>query len=160
MRRTSPGAFLASLAALLALLVVSFAGPRVARADDELNEVPDVAGKSLADAQAALTGAGFVVATVEVDGVPEDTVAAQAPAATSLLPRTATVVIDVRKKGTPGTAPKVTGMTTVEASNGFGSLYDLEFQPVPGGAADRGRVVGQTPTMGAPLAASQSRVRP
>lgn len=152
MRRTSPGAFLASLAALLALLVVSFAGPRVARADDELNEVPDVAGKSLADAQAALTGAGFVVATVEVDGVPEDTVAAQAPAATSLLPRTATVVIDVRKKGTPGTAPKVTGMTTVEASNGFGSLYDLEFQPVPGGAADRGRVVGQTPTMGAPLA--------
>lgn len=152
MRRTSPGAFLASLAALLAFAFVTVVAPRVARADDDLLEVPEVAGKPLADAQAALSAAGFVVATVEVDGVPEDTVAAQAPASTSLLPRGGTVVLDVRKKGTPGTAPKVTGMTTVEASNGFGSLYDLEFQPVPGGAADRGRVVGQTPTMGAALA--------
>lgn len=150
MRRTLPGAFLASFLALLAFAFL--AAPRLARADDDLLEVPEVAGKPLADAQTALTSAGFVVATVEVDGVPEDTVAAQAPIATSLLPRGATVVVDVRKKGTPGTAPKVTGMTTVEASNGFGSLYDLEFQPVPGGAADRGRVVGQTPTMGAPLA--------
>lgn len=152
MRRTSPGAFLASIAALLALVFVSVAGPRVAVANDDLIEVPEVAGKPLADAEAALAGAGFVVATVEVDGVPENSVAAQAPASSSLLPRGGTVVLDVRRKGTAGTAPKVTGMTTVEASNGFGALYDLEFQPVPGGAADRGRVVGQTPTMGAPLA--------
>ena len=69
MRRTLPGAFLASFLALLAFAFL--AAPRLAHADDDLLEVPEVAGKPLADAQTALTSAGFVVATVEVDGVPD-----------------------------------------------------------------------------------------
>lgn len=152
MRRSNSGSRLASCLAVVALLLVAAGLAPAARADGDLVEVPDVAGKALADAEATLSEAGFVVATVDVDGAPEGSIAAQAPATGSLLPRGAMVVLDVRRKGAPGTAPKVVGMTTVEATNGFGALYDLEFQPVPGAPGDRGRIVGQTPSMGAALA--------
>jgi|GEM_PF-1280846 len=150
MRRLPHGSLLASLLAVVAF-VVALLPTGFARADSDLAEVPDVAGRPIADAEAALSAAGFIIATVEVEGAPADSVAAQAPAAGALLPRGGLVVVDVRARHEATTAPKATGLTPAAASTAFGALFDLEFQPVPGAPADRGAVVAQVPGMGATL---------
>jgi serine/threonine-protein kinase len=76
--------------------------------------VPDVSGKTPADASALLTAAGFVpriqyiVDATNAGG----TVSAQDPAAATMTPRRSTVTISV---GVPGTVPDVTNMTLDDA---------------------------------------------
>lgn len=147
-----------ALAVVLPMLLAAFAallgGPRPAWAGpDDLIAVPEVAGKTLEEAGPALTSAGFLVSTYEVEGVPVGSIAAQTPAANALAPRGSVVLLDVRVKASdPTPAPKATGLSTADASTAFGALYDLVFQPVPGAESDRGKVVAQAPAMGEPLA--------
>jgi beta-lactam-binding protein with PASTA domain len=134
------------------LLVASALTPvRTALADADVVPVPDVTGKTLEEARAALGAAGLLVATVEVAGTPDGTIAAQNPGEGASLPVGGAVVLDVRRPGTPTKAPNAVGLTAAEASNAFGSLYVLEFTPRPGAAGDRGKVVAQTPKMGEPI---------
>lgn len=138
--------------ASLALLAAAALGLRSAAADPDLVEVPDVAGQDIEAAGKALVERGLVVATVEVDGAPAGSVAAQSPEPAALLPRGAVVVLDVRQRHDQRTpAPKASGLRVAEAVTAFGALYDLAFQPVPGAPGDRGRVVGQSPAPGASL---------
>src|SRR5207237_1158286 len=64
---------------------------------DALRPVPDVLGRARADAVAAVSAQGFLVAVYEVSGSPPDTVAAETPTAGTALPRGATVILDVRR---------------------------------------------------------------
>lgn len=137
---------------LVVAAALAFGGAPAGAAPGDLVAVPDVAGKSIEEAGPALTGAGFLVATYDVEGVPTGSVAGQAPPAGALLPRGSVVLLEVRVKASdPTPAPKATGLSTADASTAFGSLYDLVFQPVPGAPADQGKVVAQAPAMGAPL---------
>ena len=133
------------------LLAATFAPARVARADADVVPVPDVVGKTLEEAKAALGASGLLVATVEVAGAPEGTVAGQKPSDGASLPVGGAVVLEVRRAATPTKAPNAVGLTTAEASNAFGSLYVLEFVPRAGAVGDRGKVVAQEPAAGASI---------
>jgi len=137
-----------------AILAVWFlAAGRLSAADDEFLDVPDVVGKTRAEALQALESQGFLVGTYEIAGDPVDTVAAQLPAAGQTLPPSGIVLIQVRRKTSePTSAPKATGLTIAEASNALGRLYVLELVPVAGPASDRGRIVEQMPALGQPIA--------
>ncbi len=136
------------------LVLAVLAAGRASAADPDYVDVPDVVGKSRADALQALEAQGFLVGTYEIAGEPADTVAAQLPAAGQTLPPGGIVLVQVRRKTSePTSAPKATGLSIAEASNALGRLYVLEFVPVVGGASDpRGRIVEQTPALGQPLA--------
>ena len=122
-----------------------------ARADD-VAAVPDVVGKSRADATAQLNAEGFLVGVYEIAGDPPDTVAVQTPAANSALPRGGIVSIDVRRKHSDSTpTPKAIGLTPAAAVSAFGRLYDLRFEAVTGPSTERGKVIGQVPAEGQPL---------
>jgi beta-lactam-binding protein with PASTA domain len=138
-------------AVTVALLAGAFFPATPARADSDVVPVPDVVGKTVEEAKAALGSVGLLVATVEVAGSPAGTVAAQKPGDGASLPVGGAVVIDVRRASTPTKAPNAVGLTTAEASSAFGSNYHLEFVPQAGPAAQRGKVVAQTPKMNDPI---------
>ncbi len=140
---------------VLALLGSSLLAPRPAAyaAGDEVAAVPDVVGRSRAEATAALSAEGFLVGVYEIAGDPPDTVASQVPAANSALPRGGIVCLDVRRKeADPTPAPRAVGLSTSAAVAAFGRLYDLRFEPVAGPASERGKILTQAPVEGQPLA--------
>ena len=115
--------------------------------------VPDVVGRTRADAAAALTAEGFLVGIYEIAGDPPDTVALQTPAANSALPRGGIVCLDVRRKeADPTPAPRAIGLSASAAVAAFGRLYDLRFESVAGPASERGKILTQAPAEGQPLA--------
>jgi len=136
-----------------AVLAVWFlAAGRLSADDPEFVDVPDVVGKTRAEALQSLESLGFLVGTYEIAGDPVDTVAAQLPAAGQTLPPGGIVLVQVRRKTSePTSAPKATGLTIAEASNALGRLYVLELVSVAGADSDRGRIVEQTPALGQPL---------
>ncbi|HVG94746.1 MAG TPA: PASTA domain-containing protein, partial [Planctomycetota bacterium] len=136
-----------ALAAVLFLL----AAIAPAYAAEDLVPVPAVTDQPIEAARSALLGAGFVVAEADVAGEPEGTVQSQAPAAETALPRGSIVLVEVRQRTESTQAPRAVGLSVAEAMAAFGSLYVLELTPVPGPAAEQGRIVEQTPVMGAPL---------
>jgi beta-lactam-binding protein with PASTA domain len=78
--------------------------------------VPDVSGKSPADASTALQAAGFVTRVQYIVDATNagGNVSAQDPAAGTMTPRRSTVTISV---AVPGTVPDVTNMTLDDAKN-------------------------------------------
>ncbi len=136
----------------LLLLWVLCAGRSFA-AEPEFVDVPDVIGKTRAEALTTLEAQGFLVGVYEIAGEPADTVAAQMPAARQTLPPGGIVLVQVRRKTSePTSAPKATGLPIADAVNALGRLYVLELVPVAGPPAERGRIVEQTPALGQPLA--------
>jgi beta-lactam-binding protein with PASTA domain len=132
----------------LALAALAFATP--AWADDAT--VPDVTGKTQADAVAALDGAGFGATVVEIAGPPVGKVEKQVPSAGASAPAGSQVMIRV---GTAvhieTTAPDARGMTAEDAIAAYESAYVIEVQSVSGPASDEGKVQDQSPAPGATL---------
>ena len=97
--------------------------------DPFTGEVPDLKGKSKADAEYAITAAGFTKGNVryEDSSHPADEVIAQIPEAGSPAEKGSPVNITVSKGGKSGTAvvPKLVGLTLDEAKS---LLYDLELE--------------------------------
>ena len=142
---------------LTALALVGFGSPNhtalAGGGGGGIGSVPDVVGRSKADATAALAAEGYLVGIYEIAGDPPDTVASQTPAANVALPRGGIVSLDVRRKeADPTPAPRAIGLATSAAVAAFGRLYDLHFEATVGTAAERGKVREQSPAEGQPLA--------
>ncbi len=115
--------------------------------------VPDVAGMTQTDAEAALTGAGLLVGTVTEAFsavVPAGQVVSQNPAAgVSVLPGAA-VALTVSRGVQPATVPNVAGMTQTAAGAAIGAA-GLALGTVTeafSAAVPAGQIISQSPAAG------------
>ncbi len=91
--------------------------------------IPDVTGKTRAEAQTLLTQAGFVVGAVTddfSDAVPAGSVVSQQPAANSSAKKGTSVALTLSRGPNLSSVPTVTGMTESEA---FKALETAGFSP-------------------------------
>jgi penicillin-binding protein 1A len=125
----------------------------------EASPVPGVSGIPLADAQAALSAAGFGITTVEVesDEFPPGTVVNQAPQAGALAPLNSKVTLEVAIAPAADIAvPNVVGLTRNVAQSQLvtaGFNVEAVLEPAPAGtepAPQPGYVWRQTPAAGSP----------
>jgi beta-lactam-binding protein with PASTA domain/predicted Ser/Thr protein kinase len=107
--RTEPGAGTQLEIGSVVQIIVSDGPPDV--------EVPDVTGRSLEEARAALEDAGFKVATIEQETADKDpgTVLAQTPAGGGVAPEGSEVRLTVAKAPTKVEIPDVVGETDSDA---------------------------------------------
>jgi beta-lactam-binding protein with PASTA domain len=122
---------------------------------------PRVVDKPLAEAQAAITSAGFVVGSVTTTSsstVASGTVVDQSPSAGAVLAKGSEITLVV-SKGQPQTkVPDVMGKTRDEA---FSALTDVGLQANQidvADAAPKGQVFGQEPTAGSEVASGTTVV--
>lgn len=112
-------------------------------------DVPDVVGRSFADAEATLQSAGFAVTREDVESIePPETVLEQDPAAGEAVDEGTTITLSVSVEA-PGelTVPNVTGLTEAEATSMLQGL-GFEVSVVPQDVTDEsqvGVVLGQDP---------------
>ncbi|MEN8233659.1 MAG: PASTA domain-containing protein, partial [Actinomycetota bacterium] len=120
--------------------------------------VPDVVGQTEADANAAITGAGLSVAKVEApdDTVPVGGVAAQNPAAGTLVDPGAQVTITVSTgPDVPSTVPvpDVTGKTANEALSELEAAgFTVQLEEEDSADVEEGLVIGTNPSAGTEVA--------
>lgn len=141
------------LPALLVLVAAMFAavlGTPVAWADHAA--MPDLVGKSEADAGAALADAGLsarvrLLASDRVDEVLE-----QAPApGTPVTPESDIVLVVGAERLIQTVVPDVVGLAEQDVVDALDGTYFLEIAYVATGAGENGNVVGQQPAAGASL---------
>ena len=122
--------------------------------------VPNMVGKTLEEAQAALEQAGFVVTTREVDSDKEiGTVVRQAPGAGTRAGSGDTVTLFVSKGITKVTVPDVTGNDVSSARSeitGAGLTVGSVSEDDGSSGQTPGTVVGQDPTGGSSVAKGSS----
>lgn len=119
----------------------------------ERHAVPDVRGKTQAQAEAALTGAKLRLGNVTQaydETVPAGQVVSSSPAATAVLKRNTTVALTISKGREPIAVPTVTGQTVAAAT---GALQKLGFTVVASAqqfsdTVPQGDVISQTPADG------------
>jgi eukaryotic-like serine/threonine-protein kinase len=118
---------------ILAVVLLALAGLGVAWGMGAFGpksaSVPDVTGKTRAEAQALLTEAGFVVGMVNEDfsgTVPAGAVMSQQPAANSSAKKGSSVALTLSRGPNMATVPTVTGMTESDA---FKALEAAGFSP-------------------------------
>ena len=115
--------------------------------------VPDVTGKSLTDAESAITAAGFKVGTIQQEfspTVPQNNVTRTDPAKNTPTQRGASITIYQSGGKQPGTLTDVTGFDQAQAQK---TIHDEGFNAVPvTGACDASKpantVLTQTPQGG------------
>lgn len=143
----------------VALVLGGFGLYRVLTSDQgsTVLSVPDVTNRSLRDATTVLIDAGFNPAPVAVEreGVGDDVVYAQDPAADSPVERGATVTITYNPAATPVTVPTVMGLTLDEANQTLAAvgLRAVVVDLAESSEVEQGRIVSQTP-------AAQTSTRP
>jgi len=117
--------------------------------------LPDVAGQPVADAQAALEAAGFVVAVERTydENVGRDVALASEPAGGGQAPRESKVTLFVSDGPAPVPVPDVTGLGYDEAA---AALQQKRLAPVRKEAysdtVEEGKVIGTEPAAGQPAA--------
>jgi serine/threonine-protein kinase len=114
--------------------------------------VPDVSGKSSANARSALEAAGFVFASSGdfSDKIEEGLVIRTDPAGGSLAPKGSRITAIVSKGPKPFPMPNLVGMSLGDAkakASSLGLVVRNEY-PVPGSGKPHGQVQGQNPTAG------------
>jgi serine/threonine-protein kinase len=114
--------------------------------------VPDVVGKTVADAVQTVSSAGFVVAPTAVfSDQPEGQVVAQTPPAGKSEAKGATVQIDVSQGAGTVAMPSLVGLTAEAAQAQLTQLGLTATQKTVPGAEAQGTVVGQDPAPGTTL---------
>lgn len=115
--------------------------------------VPQVGGKTVAEAKSALEGAGFEFATSEAfsDTVAEGRVIRSDPGGGAQAPKGSRVTAVVSKGPKPFPMPNLVGMSLKDArakAKSVGLVVRNEY-PVPGSGKPAGQVQGQNPASGA-----------
>jgi serine/threonine-protein kinase len=136
---------------LLPVLLVAALGASAA-ADHDLAPVPDLAGKSAAEAKSILEGAGFVPLLVDIaDGTP-GIVHSQVPAAGGEEPVGSEVEVRIGTALRVNTqAPDARGRLLAEAAEELSAAYVIDVVSVDGPEDRRGQVVDQAPAPGSAL---------
>jgi beta-lactam-binding protein with PASTA domain/tRNA A-37 threonylcarbamoyl transferase component Bud32 len=114
--------------------------------------VPDVKGKTPAQARSAIEGAAFTFATREdfSESVDSGTVISSEPGTGAMAPKGSTVTAVVSKGPRPFPMPDLVGMTRGAAKDkarSLGLVVRNEY-PVPGSGKPKGTVQGQNPPAG------------
>jgi serine/threonine-protein kinase len=115
--------------------------------------IPDVAGRSFAQAQQTLVQSGFRVVESEEfnDGVPPDRVIRQDPAAGAVAQKDALVTLVVSKGRTQVDVPDIVGFTTQDAQKALKNAgFDSRVTSSRYGPEARGQVVAENPPGGKP----------
>lgn len=113
--------------------------------------VPDVSGRSQADATAALTAAGFTVTTQNVDNAAQQgTVVSTTPAANSKVAPASTVTVNVSSGNAQSAIPDVSLQTESQAKKALDAagFTNIDTTKVDGGQVQGGRVVSTDPPAG------------